>query len=256
MKENIIFFDLDGTLCPDGHLGLPEATANIFPQIINNHSLPVITTGRSFYEIESLLAKLKVHNYILSNGCYVVFADQIIQNYQMPEAIMVRLIDDAKKNNYDLGFFNQHGFAVTGINEATKHHMARMGIENVKVDESFYLSNRVNFMNAYIDESTEVSYRNKFSEDVSIVRYAPMAVDILPKDISKAQAIKKLLSTANIEVDKTYAFGDQNNDLTMFEYVDFGIAMKDATDDLKQRATFIAQTDSGVIEGLKHYQLV
>ena len=65
-----------------------------------------------------------------------------------------------------------------------------------------------------------------------------------------------LLSAMNGKNISTYAFGDQNNDLSMFSKVDYGIAMKQATRELKQKASYVAQTDFGVVEGLKYYHLV
>lgn len=41
----------------------------------------------------------------------------------------------------------------------------------------------------------------------------------------------------------------------MFSKVDYGIAMKKATIELKRLASYVAKTNLGVTEGLRHYQL-
>lgn len=38
--------------------------------------------------------------------------------------------------------------------------------------------------------------------------------------------------------------------------VDHSVAMKQATEGLKQQATYVAKTEKGVLEGLKHYHLL
>lgn len=89
-----------------------------------------------------------------------------------------------------------------------------------------------------------------------IERFAPLAIDVLPKGVSKGAGIKQFIEkmgTSNIE---TYAFGDQNNDISMFNAVDFSISMKHGSEELKQIASYIAQSTEGVLEGLKYYQLI
>jgi hydroxymethylpyrimidine pyrophosphatase-like HAD family hydrolase len=41
----------------------------------------------------------------------------------------------------------------------------------------------------------------------------------------------------------------------MFANVDYGIAMSHATAELQGVASYVAATDSGVLEGLQHYRL-
>lgn len=120
----------------------------------------------------------------------------------------------------------------------------------------FYRTHTVNFLNLYLQKSEEAPYQKFFSNQLKFVRYAPLAVDILPVKTSKAQAIDKLLTTMNLPNITTYAFGDQNNDLTMFSKVNYGIAMKDATKELKGLATYVAKTGAGVAEGLQYYKLI
>ncbi len=46
------------------------------------------------------------------------------------------------------------------------------------------------------------------------------------------------------------------NDHSMFELADYSVAMKQGSSALKQQATYVAKTEKGVIEGLKHYHLL
>lgn len=52
----------------------------------------------------------------------------------------------------------------------------------------------------------------------------------------------------------TYAFGDGINDLALFEACDYGIAMGNAREELKEKATFIStkNTENGIVNGLKN----
>ena len=88
------------------------------------------------------------------------------------------------------------------------------------------------------------------------VRFAPLAIDVLPKNVSKGTAIQTLLNSMAATQVETYAFGDQNNDLSMFQLADHGIAMRKGTEELKAQASYVAKTENGVLEGLKYYGLI
>lgn len=256
MIKRVLFFDLDGTLCPNQDMQVAPELIPLFREFKNEGTLPVIASGRSFYEVEPLLNQLEVDSFILSNGCYVVSQGQVIQNYQMPTELIQSIVKVAEKNQHDVGFFNQVAYAVTGMNAMTQSHMATMHLDHTPIDPLFYQNHTTNFLNIYLNDKQEQIYHDLFNKQLNIIRYAPLAIDILPRGISKSQAIKKLLTNHELTDLPTYAFGDQNNDLSMFETVDYGIAMKDAIPELKSVAAYTATTDHGVLEGLKHFNII
>lgn len=254
--KRILFFDLDGTLCPDQDMRVSPELIPLFREFENEGTLPVIASGRSFYEVEPLLDQLHVDSFILSNGCYVVSQGKIVQNYQMPDELIQSVLEVAEDQHHDVGFFNQSEYAVTGMNTVTKKHMATMHLDHMRIEPLFYQTHMTNFLNIYLHDTQEQIYHDLFSKQLNIIRYAPLAIDILPLGISKSQAIEKLIANHDLAHVPTYAFGDQNNDLSMFETVDYGIAMKDAIPELKKVAAYTATTDHGVFEGLKHFNII
>lgn len=62
--KKIAFFDLDGTLCSGGSLQVTQEMIKAFEALRKNEVLPIIATGRSYYEIKALLQILKVDHFI------------------------------------------------------------------------------------------------------------------------------------------------------------------------------------------------
>lgn len=60
---------------------------------------------------------------------------------------------------------------------------------------------------------------------------------------SKGQALKVLKERYHIDEDRTAAFGDAMNDLSMIEAAHYGIAMINAVDELKEKADLISERD-------------
>ncbi|WP_273727348.1 HAD hydrolase family protein, partial [Leuconostoc mesenteroides] len=108
----------------------------------------------------------------------------------------------------------------------------------------------------YLNAKTERVIREKIIAVSDIERYAPLAIDILPKGVSKGQAINLLLEKVSDSRVTTYAFGNQNNDISMFKTVNYGMSMKESTAELKKLSSYVAKTDNGVLEGLKHFKLI
>ncbi|MCJ7689561.1 MAG: Cof-type HAD-IIB family hydrolase [Clostridiaceae bacterium] len=73
-------------------------------------------------------------------------------------------------------------------------------------------------------------------------------IDIMNKGISKGNAIKILQDKFNINLKETMVFGDYYNDLTMFKAAHHSYAMKNAPEDVKTHANFVAKSnnDDGV----------
>lgn len=256
MMRKIAFFDLDGTLCSGGDLHVSLEIKQAFQSMRENEIEPVIATGRSFYEVQHLLTFLEVENYILSNGCYVKFKGKLIQNATMSIVEIQHILAIANEYNIGTGFFNQNGFALTMDNPIVQQHMRSMGSMDIEFNEKFFVEQPVNFMNLYLNAKTERVIREKIIAVSDIERYAPLALDILPKGVSKGQAINLLLEKVSDSRVITYAFGNQNNDISMFKTVNYGMSMKESTAELKQLSSYIAKTDNGVLEGLKHFKLI
>ena len=78
-------------------------------------------------------------------------------------------------------------------------------------------------------------------------------VDITPKGVTKAMALKKAGEYYRINADRTVAFGDGTNDIPMFQAAGTTISMKNAHPFLKENATFVTQRDNnndGVAQGI------
>lgn len=76
---------------------------------------------------------------------------------------------------------------------------------------------------------------------------------ILHKDVSKANALDYLGRELGIDAFEMVVFGDDENDIEMFQYAKTSVAMANAIDDIKTIATKITSTNQqdGVAEWLK-----
>ena len=77
------------------------------------------------------------------------------------------------------------------------------------------------------------------ADKFSYIRAERTLYEILPKGVSKGELIKKIADLLGIEISKTIAIGDYNNDIAMLKAAGVGIAVANATKETKAVADFI-----------------
>ena len=70
--------------------------------------------------------------------------------------------------------------------------------------------------------------------------------------------IQHLLAHYGIAPDEAIAFGDGGNDIEMLRYVGTGVAMGNASDEVKAAADYVTTSvdDEGICHALKHFKLL
>lgn len=82
-------------------------------------------------------------------------------------------------------------------------------------------------------------YNHPLSGEFEFVRSERSLYEILPKGISKGTSIIKLCETTGIDIEKTIAIGDYNNDIPMFSAAKIGIAVANACQEALDAADFV-----------------
>ena len=98
-----------------------------------------------------------------------------------------------------------------------------------------------------------------FKNDLIINDHGGMgSCDCSTIEFDKGSAIAYLLDYFHIDKDNAYAFGDGYNDQAMFREVGHGIAMGNAVDVLKEKATYITDNfdQEGILKALYHEKVL
>ena len=73
-------------------------------------------------------------------------------------------------------------------------------------------------------------------------------IDILPKGVSKKNAIKELLNVGHLKEDDLYVIGDSYNDLSMFEINNHNFIIDKRIEALNKKATYIVDSISDCLK--------
>lgn len=82
-------------------------------------------------------------------------------------------------------------------------------------------------------------------------------IEIMPVGVDKGSGITELAAHLGIELDEVMTIGDQDNDLSMIRKAGWGVAMGNATDEVKQNARLVtlSNAEDGVAHAVWRYAL-
>lgn len=122
-------------------------------------------------------------------------------------------------------------------------HMQKMTINFPKDDDgNFYCRDEV--------------YEHLISNpDITLVSGGYGNLEYTRAGVTKGVALKKLADILGVSIDETMAVGDTENDLSIVEAAHIGVAMGNATDQLKEHADYITDTNEndGVAKAILHF---
>ncbi len=254
--QTIVFFDMDGTLL-DEHSKTTDEILGILEELRHRQVLPVVATGRAPWEIDEIMAGSGIDSYVSLNGQYVICEGQVIYEHKIPESTIAELLLLAEEKGQHLGFYSSYNSAVSGVDQTVESLFAMDHLTVPPVDKQFFREYPVYLMGLFSEAGIDV-YQEQFAGRLSFVRDSPYSYAVTPWQASKKTGIEVFLNHTGRTGVHTYAFGDGNNDLEMFDAVDVSIAMGNAVAALKEKADYVtaSNTEHGIGQGLRHYHLL
>lgn len=245
---------MDGTLLSSNSTIVPEVSDAI-RQLKANGNIPIICTGRAAFEVRHFMKECQIDSIVSMNGQYIEFEGQVVSNREIPADLCGRVLSYAQSRNDILGFYNYQEIALSEDQPLSRSFYQNISAPFPQVDNEFYKTAPVNQL-LVISHHADREYAQQFPE-LEFFITGEKSIDTVLKGGSKGKGIKSLQAKEQLDV-PTYAFGDGNNDLTMFDVVDHSIAMKNGNKKIKEKANFITDTNDnlGIVKGLQKLKLI
>jgi Cof subfamily protein (haloacid dehalogenase superfamily) len=257
MDYKIVFFDIDGTLVNE-EKQVPESTVTAIQELKASGIEPVIATGRAPYFIKPLMEKLGIDSYVSLNGGYAVYKGEPVYRRILPKQSIEAIVKLAAQHGHPLVFEGEHSYHA----DALEHPFITTSVNSLKVDmpgydAEFWKENDVYQLFLHCESGDEHLYQ-VLLQDLSLIRWHPHAMDVLPAGGSKAQGIAALLERVGIAPEEAVAFGDGLNDKEMLAFVGLGIAMGNSHKDLLPFADYVTShvDEDGIRNGLRKAALI
>lgn len=104
-------------------------------------------------------------------------------------------------------------------------------------------------------DEIEPTLREKFGKDLYIVRADRAFLECLNPKVNKGNGLKELGEKIGISTDEMIAFGDEGNDISMFDTVKIGVAMGNGSKEAKEHADYVTASndEDGISKALDKF---
>lgn len=270
MEYQLMAIDMDGTLLND-HLEISKQNEDAIKKAISKHKDIVIATGRSLSEMNTYLPQLStVRYFILESGAviYDAYQKQIIKKNVFLKEDVNHIINVSYKQDLMPHYFVD-GYSYSFVEKMIhmeKYHMGKLQqfyldyVNKIEDWDSFIEKNKnkIEKIIFYHQSQKEVNQCYQYLKDIDVEKpQIGISIELSPKGITKAAALKTLCHILNIKMNQTIAIGDSDNDKEILSIVGLSIAMENANHNIKEISDCITLDNDhhGVAKAIKDYLL-
>jgi Cof subfamily protein (haloacid dehalogenase superfamily) len=269
--------DLDGTmLLPEAVLG--ERTQKCIKNLISGGMQIIIATGRAIEASEKYRSALGAQGpMVFFNGAEVAdvpsgrilytnligldVADYGVEiardlgiHYQiyLPAGISPETGKEDPNQKWEALLIDKYGpeaeyyYKHTGITPVVKNLKSAAAMPDLKgCIKGMFIAD------PSLHDEIRKRMHDRFGERISVIRSYPTFLEVLNNGVSKGEGLKVAMRHRGLKPEEVIAFGDEENDLSMFAAAGFCAAPANARDKIREAADFIYRSNAE--EGLAIY---
>jgi Cof subfamily protein (haloacid dehalogenase superfamily) len=263
----LIALDMDGTLLNEDKV-ISQRTHETIAALKVMGKRVVLATGRPLKGVMNYVHELNLldeHDYVVTyNGALV----QSTHNNKI--LLDIPLSVAAYRELYDLSLeLGVHIHALTSDSVLTPQNNPYTDIE-ASINQIPIVVGAVNELDEdtmivkvmFIDEpgildAAILKLPQWVKDKYTIVKSAAFFLEFLDPKVNKGAGVKAIVEKLGLGQHQVICVGDAGNDLAMIEYAHLGVAMGNATDDVKAAANYVTKTnqEDGVAHVIEKFML-
>lgn len=260
MEIKAIFSDIDSTLFSHKTKRVPLSAVNAVKDIQSKGIKFFLCSGRNMY----LIRKSGVYDYVnpdgvvAMNGAQAVVGDKSIYLHPIPDKVVDALIKFAKRLRFGLTLIEENEGHINMIDERviSAHEKYGTRFPQPRTFPDHY--DRIVYQAiAYCDNFDESLFLPHL-KDCKTARWDEYAVYIMPIDCDKAKGAAAVMKKLGYTMEQALCIGDDENDIEMIDGAGIGIAMGNASSDVKAKAKYVTNDidDDGFAKAMLHFGLI
>ncbi|WP_300276050.1 Cof-type HAD-IIB family hydrolase [Peptacetobacter sp.] len=253
-----IFCDLDGTLYKNG---ISEEDVKAIKKFEENGGIFNIATGRIFKQGYNMIKKCFSLNgyFIAENGSFIYNSDlDMIFKGTINDELAKEIIDEFHKidKNKEADaqiYFKYKGETVVLTPSSAFSTYSKDFIVDPEFDKRDSFDNMIGNIGVVCNDEDELimieeKLKDNLKDKVDIYFSSETTINLVPKGVSKKDAIEFLLKKDNINPKEVATIGDSPNDISMISGFENGFAMSNGREDVKKSAKYIVDSVSEAID--------
>lgn len=255
-----LFFDIDETLIDIKSHRIPESTTRALREAKARGHKIFIATGLSHTigELPGLPGEI-VDGYVTLNGAVCLADGKPVNLIKIPADVVRDFSAICIERKLTNLFITMEGMQVANSDERFETGFTEyFNLAPIPTtDFAPMLTQDVYQMTAFFPVEMEQELKTRFPQ-LEFNRWFPTFADITYKGVDKAMGIEVMSRHFGIDLADTIAFGDGGNNIPMLRKAGIGVAMGNASDEVKANADYITShvADDGIYKALKSLDII
>lgn len=254
MKKKYFFFDIDGTLTDRATGKVVPSAQKALDKLRKAGHYVAIATGRAQYKARPFMESVGLHDMVCAGGGALVIDDQVVVNVPLDLEKAKAIVKEADSLGYGYLLMLDDSTDCWSTNDKFREQVGpRQEPTEYRIDPELSVDALPAIYKIYVSIPVEEEQRLTTRTLLGNMRFVP---DYLMFQYdAKKQGILDMMAHLGAPREDVVVFGDDSNDLVMFDPVWTSIAMGNATDDLKAKADYVtaANVDDGIDKACVHF---
>ncbi len=255
-----IFFDIDGTLTDMATHEMPKSTEIALQKLKDNNVKIFICTGRALVELRTtkMLDDSLFDGAIYMNGQYCIYDGKIVLDFPLTKEQICAVKKYVTERNISCNFFTDNDTFVNMVDERLITAQQAIGTPIPRIECMDHIEDLRIYQACPSVNEQEEKELGALIEGVKTTRWSSFGIDVVAKDAGKDKGIKGIAEYLGLDLRETMSFGDGHNDIPMLETTMISVAMGNAVDELKEKASYITDclNEDGVYNALKYFEII
>lgn len=277
--KGFLFFDIDGTLVNSeaGYMMPSATTMSAIHQAQKNGYLCFIASGRNYGSMREFEG-LGFDGFIYSDGAGIACKNGLTHSTPIPQTLLKKYLAEVEAYHAEIILSTKDKLFASvkqyqGLCESAESVAKRQKCDakeilqgwNVYSIEEYngedVMESDISF-DSYAQEKAWLEHMDPeleyISTSASYGRGGNTTGEVTYHSVTKGNGCQKVVELFHGDMHDTYAFGDSMNDASMLEICQYGIAMGNAVDELKQKANYITNSieEDGLKNALEHFNII
>ncbi len=252
MDKKLILFDIDQTICTKD-FEVPQSAIETINALKQKGHYVGLASGRIKHAMDRYIDLLDLEHYVCSEGNSAFAHKKQILSTPIETEFIEYVLEKAESLGLVVGMVSDLANGVTAINDVVEAVPKELSLGKYTVNPTHYLEQPIYKVCVYGGYEKRQLFLDDYDHS-----YHAFKDHLVFVNLGKERGIKALVSHLGLTKDDVVVFGDEFNDLGMFDYATTCVAMGNAIDLLKEKATFVTKTveDDGVEYACKTLGLI